>query len=144
MSIREAQPNDFETILSFCRELSSNFDENLLKNSFPEILKDADAAIFIVESQTNRPAGFIEVHLQHSLQSGSHGMIRALFVSERFRRSGYAKALVEKAERWVRLHGASKILVQSKTERVVADRFYLGINYEQFKVQNVYKKSLII
>lgn len=142
MLIRPAKTTDLECILHFCRELSSNFNGEILEESFPHVITDKDAAVFVAESE-KKAVGFIEVHLQRSLQSGSHAMIRALFVSEQSRRTGVAKSLVEHAEKWALMRGAKKILVQSKAERTAADRFYLEIGYSKFKVQNVYKKNVV-
>lgn len=142
MKPRAAQTSDYKAILSLCKELSSNFNEDTLKKSFPKVIDDKNARIFVVEIST-QIIGFIEIHLLHSLQSGDHAMIRALFVSEPYRRSGHALALVELAEKWATSKGADKILVQSKTQRAVAERFYLKSGYTKFKVQNVFKKTLI-
>jgi GNAT superfamily N-acetyltransferase len=143
MKVRTAQLTDLELISHFCMQLSSNFNPEVLKESFQGILNDKYAAIFISESGSEA-SGFIEIHLQQSLQSGRHAMIRALYVSESFRRSGHAKVLIRKAEDWATHHGASKILVQSKVERNAAEKFYLGIGYSKFKVQNIFKKILTI
>jgi GNAT superfamily N-acetyltransferase len=142
MNIRAAKSNDLELVLRFCGALSSNFDDEILRQSFPAIINDKNAVILIAEAEENA-TGFIEVHVQWSLQSGLHAIIRALYVSEKYRRFGYAKALVEHAQERSMSMGAKKMIVQSKVERAAADQFYKKIGYSKFKVQNVYQRSLI-
>jgi N-acetylglutamate synthase-like GNAT family acetyltransferase len=142
MKTRAAKKNDLELILRFCRELSPNFDDEILRKSFPTIVDDKNAVIFIAETEENA-AGFIEAHVQWSLQSGLHAIIRALYISEKYRRYGYAKTLVEHVQKWAESMSAGKIVVQSKIERDAADQFYKKMGYSKFKIQNVYQRSLI-
>lgn len=141
MKIRSADNEDFDTVLQFCKELSPNFSDEILQKSFPAILRDKNAILLIAEEGANA-FGFIEVHVQWSLQSGFHAVIRALYVSEKHRRSGCARMLVQHAQERALEIGVKKIVVQSKIKRTIADQFYQKMGYSKFKQQNVYQKSL--
>lgn len=141
MNVRKAGPQDIENILSFCRELSTSFDESTLRTTFFEIIADAKSVILIAEVEKTA-VGFIEVHLVKSLQSGSHAHIRSLFVTPECRRQGIAQALVSAGEGWAAVNAVDKVMVQSKIERDSAKQFYLTSGYSLSKVQNVFKKAL--
>ena len=65
-----------------------------------------------------------------------------LIVSERMRRQGAGRLLVEAAERWARELGATAIVVRSNVNREESHAFYPALGYAKSKTQNVYRKAI--
>ena len=88
-------------------------------------------------------AGWIDVSLEHHLQSEPYGLIGGLVVRDGMRNLGIGRKLCEHAERWVSAQGVAKMRVTSRSTRDAAHRFYLRDGYQQVKVSLVFEKKLI-
>lgn len=87
-------------------------------------------------------AGWIDVSLEHRLQSETYGLIGGLVVRDGLRSLGIGRKLCECAERWTSEQGVAKIRVTSRSTREAAHRFYLRDGYRQAKISVVFEKRL--
>jgi len=85
---------------------------------------------------------WVDVSLEHRLQSESFGLIGGLVVRDGLRGGGIGRRLCEQAEAWARERGAKKIRVTSRSTREAAHRFYLRDGYRQTKISMVFEKPL--
>ncbi len=108
-------------------------------------IRDLDSwpehATFVAELKGDVLA-WIDVSLEHHLQSELFGLIGGLVVKEGVRGAGIGRRLCERAELWSRQQGAEKIRVTSRSTREAAHRFYLRDGYRQTKISMVFEKSL--
>ena len=98
-------------------------------------------ATFVAEFK-GEVVAWIDVSLEHHLQSEAFGLIGGLVVKDGVRGAGIGRRLCEQAELWSRRQGAKKIRVTSRSTREAAHRFYLRDGYRQTKVSMVFEKSL--
>ena len=108
-------------------------------------VQDLDArpgqATFVAELN-GEVVAWVDVSLEHRLQSESFGLIGGLVVRDGLRGGGIGRRLCEQAEAWARERGAKKIRVTSRSTREAAHRFYLRDGYRQTKISMVFEKPL--
>lgn len=88
--------------------------------------------------------GWVDVSLEHRLQSEIFGFIGGLVVKDGLRSLGIGCRLCQKAEEWAHRKGANKIRVTSRSTREAAHRFYLREGYRQTKISMVFEKVLAV
>jgi GNAT superfamily N-acetyltransferase len=98
-------------------------------------------AVFVAELG-HEVVGWVDVSLEHRLQSETFGLIGGLVVRDGLRGAGIGRRLCERAEQWSAEQGAKKVRVTSRSTREGAHRFYLRDGYQQVKVSMVFEKRL--
>jgi len=86
--------------------------------------------------------GWIEVSIQHHLQSGPHALIGGLVVKDGVRGRRIGQQLCRQAESWSAGQGMKLLRVTSRSTRQDAHRFYLRDGYRPVKTSLVFEKSL--
>ena len=97
-------------------------------------------AAFVAEL-ADKVIGWIEVSIQHRLQSAPYALIGGLVVKEGFRNRKVGLRLCEQAEAWSWEHGVSVIRVTSRSTRLDAHRFYENNGYRLTKVSQIFEKK---
>lgn len=100
-------------------------------------------AAFVAELD-GEVVGWVDVSLEHRLQSETFGFIGGLVVKDGLRSLGIGCRLCQKAEEWAHRKGANKIRVSSRSTREAAHRFYLREGYRQTKISMVFEKILAV
>lgn len=85
--------------------------------------------------------GWIEISIQHRLQSSPYALIGGLVVKEGFRNRRIGLRLCEEAEAWSWQQGVSVVRVTSRGSRLDAHRFYENNGYRLTKVSHIFEKS---
>jgi GNAT superfamily N-acetyltransferase len=70
-------------------------------------------------------------------KNGRYARLVVLVVDEAQRGTGIGEALVRAVERWADAQGAGEIVVNSRTDRAAAHRFYERLGYETTGVRYV-------
>jgi predicted N-acetyltransferase YhbS len=138
MNIREAKLEDLPVIAILSGELGYSSDEETVRKRFMKIKSDSNHAVFVAESESYEIAGWIHVMPRILLLSRPIAEIGGLVVSEKYRRKGVGKRLVECAETWAKNHNYEGIIVRSDTKRIESHHFYPQIGYDPLKEQKVY------
>lgn len=86
--------------------------------------------------------GWIEVSVEHRLQSAPFALIGGLVVRDGSRNRGVGRLLCEAAENWCRAQDLKTVRVTSRSTRTSAHRFYLRDGYETVKTSMVFEKKL--
>jgi predicted N-acetyltransferase YhbS len=97
-------------------------------------------AAFVAE-QANETIGWIEISIQHRLQSAPYALIGGLVVKEGFRNQKVGLELCEKAEAWSWETGVAVVRVTSRSTRLKAHRFYLNNGYHLTKISQNFEKK---
>jgi GNAT superfamily N-acetyltransferase len=77
------------------------------------------------------------------LEASELACINGLVVDEAHRSDGIGAELVAAAEAWAWEHGATAIMVRSRSARVRAHRFYERLGYVEVKRSHVFEKPLV-
>lgn len=86
--------------------------------------------------------GLIEVHREESFIDGARGLIGALVVSSKCRRTGAGRRLVQAAEEWTAKHGLAKLRVGTNMVREDAHKFYESLGFTLNKRHHIYVKAI--
>ncbi len=87
--------------------------------------------------------GWVEVVVEHHLQSPPYGMITGLVVRDGKRSLGIGRHLCAEAESWCRTNRVSLLWVSSRMTRERAHRFYRREGFKQIKTSAVFEKVLL-
>lgn len=84
--------------------------------------------------------GWIEISVQHHLQSAPHALIGGLVVKDGYRNRQVGLGLCEYVEQWTWRRGLPILRVTSRSTRLDAHRFYERNGYLLSKLSHVYEK----
>jgi GNAT superfamily N-acetyltransferase len=84
--------------------------------------------------------GWIEISLEHRLQSPPYALIGGLVVKDGYRNQRFGLRLCEHAENWTWQRGIPVLRVTSRSTRPDAHRFYLRNGYQTTKISHVFEK----
>ena len=141
--IRPMVEADAERAAELTTQLGYPVDVEALRSRLAELrASDADA-ILVATDADDAAVGWIHVARLALLERSGLACINGLVVDERHRSDGIGAALVEAAERWAGEHGATTILVRSRSTRERAHRFYERIGYVEVKRSHVFEKPLV-
>ena len=141
MSIRPIRAEDVCAVSELVTQLGYERTPEQVRRWVEDLDSRPAQACFVAE-QNGEVVAWIDVSLEHHLQSEVFGLIGGLVVKDGVRGAGIGKLLCERAEAWTRQQGAKKIRGTSRSTREAAHRFYLRDGYRQTKISMVFEKPL--
>jgi GNAT superfamily N-acetyltransferase len=103
--------------------------------------KHAQSQAAFVAELANQVIGWVEVSIEHRLQSIPYALIGGLVVKEGFRNQKVGLKLCERAEAWSWAIDVSVVRVTSRSTRLDAHRFYENNGYRLTKVSQIFEKK---
>ena len=97
-------------------------------------------AAFVAELR-DEVVGWIEISVEHRLQSAAYALIGGLVVKDGFRNQKIGLRLCERAESWSWELGVAAVRVTSRSTRLDAHRFYENNGYHRVKVSAIFEKQ---
>ena len=141
LTVRPIQPEDALAVAELIAQLGYTRAREEVQAWIHGLGARPAQAAFVAE-RNSEVVGWIEVSLEHRLQSAVFGVIGGLVVREGLRSLGIGRRLCEEAEDWTRRQGVNKIRVTSRSTREAAHRFYLRDGYRQTKISMFFEKML--
>jgi GNAT superfamily N-acetyltransferase len=141
VSIRPVRPEDAGAVSELVTQLGYERTPEQVAAWVRELDSRPMQACFVAELN-GEVVAWMDVSLEHHLQSEVFGLIGGLVVRDGVRGAGIGKRLCERAEEWSRRRGAKKIRVTSRSTREAAHRFYLREGYGHTKTSMVFEKPL--
>jgi GNAT superfamily N-acetyltransferase len=141
LKLRPMQARDADVVAELAAELGYERTAAQVREWLERLSARGGQAAFVAELR-GEVVGWVDVSLEHRLQSEMFGYIGGLVVKEGLRGAGIGRRLCERAEQWSAAQGAKKIRVTSRSTREGAHRFYLRDGYQQVKVSMVFEKRL--
>jgi GNAT superfamily N-acetyltransferase len=139
--IRPVRPEDDASVSELVTQLGYQRTPEQVAAWVRELDSRPTQACFVAELN-GEVVAWIDVSLEHHLQSEVFGLIGGLVVKDGVRGAGIGKRLCERAEEWTRQQGANRIRVTSRSTREAAHRFYLRDGYRHTKISMVFEKPL--
>ena len=99
----------------------------------------SNQAAFVAEL-AEEVVGWIEISIEHRLQSAPYALIGGLVVKDGFRNQRIGLRLCERAESWCWETGVATVRVTSRSTRLDAHRFYENNGYRLTKVSHIFEK----
>ena len=141
VNVRPIREDDAEAVSQLVTQLGYDRTADQVRRWIDGLDSRPEQAAFVAELN-GEVVAWIDVSLEHHLQSELSGLIGGLVVRDGVRGAGIGRRLCERAEDWSREQGAKKIRVTSRSTREAAHRFYLRDGYRQTKISMVFEKPL--
>lgn len=141
VEIRPAAPADAEAVSTLIAQLGYQRSPAQVRawiEDSSRAARDQEAFVACLDGQV---VGWIEVSIEHRLQSPPFGFIGGLVVKDGRRGQGIGRLLCARAEEWTWQHGADTLRVTSRSTRLDAHRFYLRDGYREVKSSLVFEKT---
>jgi ribosomal protein S18 acetylase RimI-like enzyme len=143
--IRLAQLSDAQEIAILSKELGYPATTAEISDRLELLLPNPMHLVLVAEATDNSSLlGWLASERRITLESGVRFEIVGLVVSERARRQGIGRALLEASERWVVGHSGSNVNVRSNILRPESHGFYESLGYVRKKTQHAYYKNLAV
>lgn len=135
--IRTARPADAAALAGLCRELGYPSSEAQVRNRL-RLLDDPERTLLVADGDDG-PAGFIDIHVQRTVEEDPYGEVGGLVVTTTSRSSGLGSALLRAAGEWSKARGLARIWIRADLARVGPHDFYPHIGCRIVKDQRVYE-----
>ena len=139
--IRPIEPRDAAEVCLLVRQLGYDRAQDQVALWIESLANRAKQQAAFIACVAGKVVGWIEISIEHRLQSPPCTLIGGLVVKEGFRGQQIGLKLCERAEAWSWEHGISKVRVTSRSTRTGAHRFYLRNGYHLIKVSQVFEKT---
>lgn len=158
--IRPAKPQDIEVLCCLYAEFhefhvkgvpdrlislgkSENYSTHKIHRDFEKIISDVNSEIFLALAD-NKTMGFAEVYLREDKPNPArvaykYGHLQSLLVTETFRRHGIGEKLLEAAESWAKVRGATEMRLDIWEFPEGPFRFYEKTGYRTLRRKLVRK-----
>ena len=131
IKIRSVRLDDSSSVACLMSQLGYPTSADEMKHRLEGILSDPNYLTLVAEYQ-KEAVGIIGVGIyRYYEKNGTYGRLLALVVDEKRKGQGIGSTLVVAAERWLKEHGVSSIIVNSGKQRSEAHRFYERLGYEE-------------
>lgn len=135
------QPGDAEAVSALITQLGYSRSASDVREWVEQLRHDGRAQAAFVACESSDVIGWVEISIEHRLQSLPFALIGGLVVKDGARGRGVGRRLCERAETWAWEQGVETVRVTSRSTRADAHRFYLRDGYGQTKTSLVFEKE---
>ena len=139
--IRPIEPRDTEQVAVLTEQLGYLRSSSDIKAWIETLPGRAENQAAFVACIADEIVGWIEISIQHHLQSAPHSLIGGLVVKDGYRNRRIGLSLCEHVEAWTWARGLQVLRVTSRSTRLDAHRFYERNGYTLTKLSHVYEKQ---
>ena len=143
--IKRAETEDAGVLAALAMRIWPDHDPDQLSEEFRELIKNEDAACFLKYAD-GRPAAFAQCQLRHDYVEGTDsspvGYLEGIFVSEEYRRKGYASELLAECEKWAKEKGCAEFASDCELDNADSLRFHLAAGFAEANRVICIKKEL--
>ncbi len=141
--ICQADANDLKTIVELACELWPHNKPDELENEFAEIIKSG--AVFLAEGPEGT-IGFAQCQLRRDYVEGTEtspvGYLEGVYVREKYRRQGHARALVRTCEMWSRMNGCTEFASDCELDNAESLALHLALGFREVNRIICFEKKL--
>ena len=143
--IKRAGKEDAEILAALAIQLWPDHGLAGLTEEFRELAKNEDAACFL-KYIDNKPIAFAQCQLRHDYVEGTDsspvGYLEGIFVTDGYRRNGYAAELLAECEKWAKEKGCTEFASDSELGNTDSLRFHLAMGFEEANRIICFRKEL--
>ena len=141
VSIRPIEKQDAADVAILIEQLGYRRDQADVTQWIEAIKSRGEEQIAFVACADRQVIGWIEVCIEHRLQSPPYALIGGLVVKDGYRNQQIGLRLCKRAEAWTWERGLTTLRVTSRSTRTDAHRFYLNNGYKLTKTSQVFEKT---
>ena len=116
-----------------------------LTEAFRQLTTNDDAVCFI-KSVDDRPIGFAQCQLRRDYAEGTEsspvGYLEGVFVSEGYRKKGYAAELLSECEKWAKERGCTEFASDCELDNIDSISFHMALGFEEANRIICFRKDL--
>ena len=105
-----------------------------LTEAFRQLTTNDDAVCFI-KSVDDRPIAFVQCQLRRDYVEGTEsspvGYLEGVFVSEGYRKKGYAAELLSECEKWAKERGCTEFASDCELDNIDSISFHMALGFEE-------------
>lgn len=144
IKVRRAEIGDARLAAEFAAQVYDASPEQM-EEEFAVGLRRCDRAIFIAECDGNA-AGFAELAIRNDYVNGCDfsptAFLEGIFVDEKYRQLGVARALVNEGEKWAKSQNCAELASDRELDNELSEKFHLGCGFEETERTVSYRKLL--
>lgn len=99
-----------------------------------DMIAKPDAAFFLACTEET-PAGFAQCQLRHDYVEGTDslpvGYLEGIYVADRYRKQGVARALLSACENWAKEKGCAEFASDCELSNVISLQFHLNVGFAE-------------
>jgi GNAT superfamily N-acetyltransferase len=138
--IRSIEPQDADQVATLAEQLGYQRSSPDIKAWIETLPHRSEYQAAFVACIADEVVGWIEISVQHHLQSPPHALIGGLVVKDGYRNRQIGLRLCEHVESWTWQRGLPVLRVTSRSTRLDAHRFYERHGYALTKLSHIYEK----
>ena len=143
--IRRADTEDAEALAGLAIQMWPDHYPGGLADEFRELTENTDAACFL-KYIDGRPIAFARCQLRHDYVEGTEsspvGYLEGIFVTEGYRKNGFAAELLAECEKWASEKGCAEFASDCELDNADSLSFHLAMGFEEANRIICFKKEL--
>lgn len=143
--IKRAEVGDAKILSDLAIQMWPDPDPEELAEEFRELVMDEDAVCYI-KYVDDQPIAFAQCQLRHDYVEGTDsspvGYLEGIFVSDGYRKQGYAAELLLKCENWAKEKGCTEFASDCELDNEDSLRFHMALGFEEANRIICFRKDL--
>ncbi len=143
--IKRARIEDAEELADLAIRMWPDNDPADLAEEFRRLAMNDDAVCFI-QYIDDKSIAFAQCQLRRDYVEGTEsspvGYLEGIFVSEGYRKKGYAAELLSECEKWAKEKGCSEFASDCELDNTDSLRFHLALGFEEANRIICFRKDL--
>ena len=132
--IKRARIEDAEALAGLAIQMWTDQVLEDLTEEFRQLVMNDDAVCFI-KYVDDKPIAFAQCQLRHDYVEGTKsspvGYLEGIYVSEGYRKKGYAAELLSECEKWAKKKGCSEFTSDCELDNADSSRFHMALGFEE-------------
>ena len=143
--IKRAGKDEVRDLAIMAIQMWTDHDLEDLEAEFRKLAMNSEAVCFIKYAE-GKPIAFAQCQLKHDYVEGTEsspvGYLEGIFVSEGYRKTGYATELLLEFEKWAREKGCTEFASDCELNNFDSFRFHMALGFEEANRIICFRKDL--
>lgn len=143
--IRRAKTEDAKVLTDLAIQMWTDTVPEDLTEEFLQLVTNDNAVCFI-KYVDEKPIAFAQCQLRHDYVEGTKsspvGYLEGIFVSEGYRKKGYAAELLSECEKWAREKGCTEFASDCELGNADSVMFHMSLGFEEANRIICFRKDL--
>lgn len=143
--IKRAKTEDAEALAGLAIQMWTEHIPEDLAEEFRRLVTNDDAVCFI-KWVDDKPIAFAQCQLRRDYVEGTDsspvGYLEGIFVSEGYRKQGFAAELLSECEKWAKEKGCSEFASDCELDNMESFRFHMALGFEEANRIICFRKDL--
>lgn len=143
--IKRAKTEDAEALAGLAIQMWTEHIPEDLAEEFRRLVTNDDAVCFI-KWVDDKPIAFAQCQLRRDYVEGTDsspvGYLEGIFVSEGYRKQGFAAELLSECEKWAKEKGCSEFASDCELDNIESFRFHMALGFEEANRIICFRKDL--